>query len=141
MLQRIYMMSAFLTRRLDQYTHTKELHFKNERVLKALYYSLGLISTALSCVLTVFASNDKSMMILYLSFGVLFVNSVLNFGKMEEKIAQHKDMRNQYQTLIIDIEEYLDNTEAGANNEQFETLIDEKHKLLLGYEANTFCFQ
>lgn len=132
---------ALLDVRLKEYNDRLKLHAKNEKTLKAIYYTLGFISTALGSILTVFASHDDTLSpTLFLSFAVLFINSLLNFGKIEQKISGHHDMKNQYQTLVMDIQDFLETNPDSDELLHFESMISEKQKLLLGYETTTFCF-
>jgi len=133
----------------ERYEKYKDLHKKNEKILKIIYYSLGIFSTMSSSIMTFLAglslNNQKDEQAvkweLVLSFCVLFINSLLNFGEIEKKISKHRDSRLQYDSLLIDIEEVFNDHDTSEDVlEEFFKLLCEKEKLLKGYESNTFCF-
>jgi|SRR5210317_31246 len=129
-----------LQERKEEYIAISQRHSKNERILNAIYYTLGFISTvgssALALISTQYPKQQRAMV--GTSFAVLFLNSVLNFGQIEKKIAKHRDMRIQYESLIMDIESAI---QSNADEGFTMILLTEKHKLLMGYEINnTFCF-
>lgn len=134
----------------DVYTEHVRNHLRNERILKGIYFTLGFSSTIASSViaftsglLTLDVSSPQSIQLnLVLSCFVLGVNAFLNFGRIEEKMSKHHDMRNQYTNLITDIDEFLSGVSRLDRNdvESFNRLLCEKQKLLQGYDADTFCF-
>lgn len=132
------------------YTKSHHMHYKNHKILRIIYYTLGFSSTISSAIITflsglLLTADHEDMMVavtleLVLSFFILITNGVLNFGKLEEKMAKHNDMKNQYHSLLIDIDEKLHSQPNKEEIDQFYNILCEKQKILIGYETNTFCF-
>lgn len=136
-----------LANTIKEFNVLQALHQRNETILKRIYYTMGLTSTIAASCLTFFSGLGVSKQcvpsypILGLSFGVLMINTILNFGKIEEKMSQHEAMKIQYKKMILDYQDFITTSvsRTAEENEKFHKILVEKQKLLLTQEVST-CF-
>ncbi len=130
----------------------RDKHKKNENILRCIYYILGTTTTLAGSAVTFITGltlegsgwvRTINLIVLCLSFYILMINSLLNFGKLEDKMSKHEQYKSQYEKVMLEIEEQVTTTSSCLDVKElqhFKDIINEKEKLFVDTHSDSFCF-
>lgn len=134
--------------REEDIQHKTEYHYRTTKKLKRIYYIFGIQTTVYSSIVSflsginVYSSFDFfTVAILIFALVSTILNAVMTFSNIVEKLANHRDAYNKYETIRNTIDRFKLKKINETTAMQFVEIVDSELNYINEYADISCCFE